>query len=99
MSGSREDPDIPFEVWQELNVDVWLIARHKIPECAHRVLRIKLRSDLAKWIARAHCNDAVICVQAACLRAHSPTRSLAVEPHYACLLDLCASSLGAAQEH
>lgn len=63
MPGSREDPNVAFQIGQKLNVDVRLIGGHEVSESAHGILRVELRADLAQRIASAGSDHAVIGIE------------------------------------
>src|SRR3954451_22840773 len=60
MPATREDPDIAFEMREELDVDALLLAGDVIPEGGHRIIGPKLRPDVAQRIAGAGRDDAEI---------------------------------------
>src|SRR3954452_14020029 len=98
MPGAREYPDVAFEIRQELNVDMLLVAGDKITERVHRVLGGVLGAVVAQRIGSARRDDAVIGGDIAATSANAPTGGRALNAEHALLFNLRARGFGPAQE-
>src|SRR5690242_13004406 len=60
VPASRKNPDVAFEIWQKLDINLFPIPGHVVTERSHRVAMSQLGAHLAQRVASACGYDAEV---------------------------------------